>query len=139
MESDLHKLISILLKESEHAEEEQRLNSVLKELSYRQIYCLHLIEELRNPTISELAEKLGITKASTSVLIDRLCDKGFVARVKSDSDRRSAHLHLTESGMQANTVHENVHQKFARKLTKQLTPSESDILKVLLNKALGIS
>lgn len=91
---------------------------------------------MENPTLSELTEKLKITKASTSVMLDRLEEHGFIKKVKSDNDRRSAHVHLTQKGDKAAHLHADVHKQFASLLAKELTDSERDILIVLLNKAI---
>ena len=94
------------------------------------------IHEIENPTLSELAEKLKITKPSTSVMVDRLEEHGYIQKIKSDSDRRSAHVHLTTKGDKAAHLHIDLHRKFASLLTQSLTDSEKDILVVLLNKAI---
>lgn len=138
MKNELHILLSKLLKKSEQIEEEQKKNSSLSELTYRQLHCLELIDKLQNPTLTELAENLMITKPSTTAMIDKLAEKGYVRKVKSDTDRRSAHLHLTDHGEEAGALHEKVHIKFAKLLTKNLSDSEIDILNVLLKKALRV-
>jgi DNA-binding MarR family transcriptional regulator len=91
---------------------------------------------MKNPTLSELAQKLNITKPSASVMIDRLKDHGYLIKVKSDNDRRSAHVHLTDKGEKAAQVHTEVHEEIAKLLSKELTKSEKEILIVLLNKAI---
>lgn len=128
-------LINIILSKSEQLEEKIKQESDLKTLTIRQLHCIELIHELENPTLSELTEKLQITKPSTSVMLERLEENGYVRRVKSDSDKRSAHVHLTKKGDTAAHLHVDLHKKFAQLLTRDLTVSEKDILIVLLNKA----
>ena len=99
------------------------------------MYCLQLIKEIHNPNLTELAEKLSITKPSTTAIIEKLEQKGYIIKIKSDIDRRSAHVHLTGKGENAGQLHERVHNTFARLLAKELTESEKNILIVLLNKA----
>jgi len=94
MEHNLEELIDIILSKSEQLEDELKRQSDLKGLTVKQLHCIQLIEEYHNPTLTELAANLGITKPSVTVLIEKLVDKGFVIKVKSDTDRRSAHLHL---------------------------------------------
>ena len=129
-------LINIILSKSEQLEELAKQKTDLKNLTTRQLHCIELIHSMENPTLSELTKKMKITKASTSVMLDRLDQYGFIKKVKSDSDRRSAHVHLTERGDKAAHLHVNVHKQFAMHLTKELTDSEKDILVVLLNKAI---
>ena len=136
MDLNIEQLINILLHKSELLEEEIKQKSDLKNLTSKQLYCLELIYEMNNPALSELATGLSITKPSVSVMIDRLEDKKYIYKVKSDKDRRSAHVHLTKNGLEAAKLHTEVHNTFAKSLTKDLTDSEQSILKVLLNKAI---
>ena len=130
-------LINIMLSKSEQLEELAKENTDLKNLTNKQLHCIELIHVMKNPTLSELTVKLNITRASTSVMIDRLVSHGFIKKIKSDSDKRSAHVHLTEKGDKAAHLHTNVHRQFAKLLTADLTQSEKDILLVLLNKAIN--
>lgn len=132
----IEELINIILSKSEQLEELAKQKTDLKNLTTRQLHCIELIHSMENPTLSELTKKMKITKASTSVMLDRLDQHGFIKKVKSDNDRRSAHVHLTERGDKAAHLHVNVHKQFAMHLTKELTDSEKDILVVLLNKAI---
>lgn len=137
MEYSIEQLINILLHKSELLEAEIKQNSDLKNLTPKQLYCLEMIFEMKNPSITEIAESLSITKPSASVMIDRLVDNDYVYKVKSDKDRRSAHVHLTDKGVKAAKLHTKAHNTFAGKLTKELTESEISILKVLLAKAVN--
>ena len=132
----IEELINIILSKSERLEELEMQKNDLKGLTARQLYCIELIHSMENPTLSELAQKMKITKASTSVMLDRLAEHGFIRKVKSDNDRRSAHVHLTEKGDRAAHLHADVHKQFSELLTQELTDSEKDILAVLLNKAI---
>jgi DNA-binding MarR family transcriptional regulator len=132
----IEQLINIILCKSETIEEEIKLKSDLKNLTAKQLYCIELIHEMNNPTLSELAIKLKTTKPSTTVMINRLEEHDYIIKVKSDSDRRTAHVHLTEKGGKAAELHTQVHAHFAKLLTKDLTDSETDILVVLFNKAI---
>ena len=51
-------------------------------------------------TGNEIAEHLGITKQASSVIIDYLEQRGYVARTPHPSDRRGKHVALTERGWQ---------------------------------------
>lgn len=48
---------------------------------------------------SEVAEALGIQRANFVAIVDGLENKGFVARRKSEVDRRVQSLHITEQGL----------------------------------------
>lgn len=133
---NLEELIDIILNKSEQIEEQLKQKSDLVGLTNKQLHCIEIVHQNKNPNLTEISNKLKITKASASVMIDRLVENGFIVKVKSDNDRRSAHVHLTDKGDRASFLHTNLHKQFAQLLTSHLTDSERDILIVLLNKAI---
>lgn len=133
---NIEQLLNIILSKSETLEEEIKIKSDLKNLTAKQLYCIELIHKMNNPTLSELSIKLKTSKPSTTVMVYRIEEHGFLIKVKSDSDRRTAHVHLTEKGEKAAKLHAEIHAHFAKLLTRDLTNSETDILEVLLNKAI---
>jgi len=136
MSFTLEQVINILLLKSEQLEVDLKKESEIEELSIKQLQCIELVIEFENPTLSELADRLKITKPSTTALIDKLENRGYLIKVKSDTDRRSAHVHLTSKGENAGQLHEKVHHAIAKQLSNNLTDSEKEILIVLLNKAI---
>lgn len=136
MKYTLEQVINLLLLKSEQLEVDLKKESEIEELSIKQLQCIELVIEFENPTLSELAERLKITKPSTTALIDKLESRGYLIKVKSDTDRRSAHVHLTTKGENAGQLHEKVHHAIAKQLSNNLTDSEKEILIVLLNKAI---
>jgi len=135
MQKNLEQILDTILHSSEIIEDELKRDSALKSLTQRQLFCLELIKKMQNPSLSELAEQMRIAKASISVMIDRMEKNDFIKKIASDSDRRSAHIHLTNKGEKAAELHTEVHREIARLLTSDMTDSEKEILIVLLNKS----
>jgi DNA-binding MarR family transcriptional regulator len=135
MQKTLEQILDTILHSSEILEDELKRESELKKLTHRQLYCLELIQKVQNPSLSELAEQMHIAKASISVMIDRMEKNDFIKKIASDSDRRSAHIHLTQKGERAAQLHADVHRRIAQLLTAEMTDSEKEILIVLLNKS----
>lgn len=65
-------------------------------MSFRDILYLTAIASSGGCTVSELAQKAGVSKPSVTVRINSLVDKGLVTKTRSDSDRRTVRLELTE-------------------------------------------
>lgn len=135
MQRELDQILGIILHKSELIEEEMKQGSNLRNLTARQLYCIELIHQMQNPSLTELAEKMNITKASISVMADRLEKNKFIYRSSSDNDRRTAHVHLTKEGEMAASLHSELHKRIAELLTEEMTESEKEILIVLLNKS----
>jgi len=137
MQRNLEQILNIILHNSEILEEDMKQESELKNLTTRQLYCIELIKDLKNPTLSELAASMNIAKASISVMIERLENNKYLYKVLSNSDRRTAHVHLTEKGEKAALLHTELHQRISALLTNDMTESEKEILIVLLNKSIN--
>lgn len=136
MQKNLEQILNTILHATEILEEELKRDSDLNNLTSRQLYCIEMIKDLQNPSLTELAEKMNIAKASISVMIDRLEQKNLIYKVTSDNDRRTAHIHLTEHGEKASSLHEELHKRISQLLTGEMTESEKEILIVLLNKSI---
>lgn len=67
-------------------------------LTYPQYLVLILLWERRSSTVSGLAESLMLDLGTTSPLIRRLEDRGFVTRERSESDERRVMVSLTAAG-----------------------------------------
>jgi DNA-binding MarR family transcriptional regulator len=107
------------------------------ELSLRQISCLDLIQRLEEPTPSNLACELGITKPSVSALVARLLETGFIRKERSHADGRSFHLHLTDKGVAMMHAHQRVHEALALHLLAGLDERQQEQLVALLTKVVA--
>ena len=127
-------LTSVITNALSELEEIAKQESGFTDLTTTQMYYIEVIYKLHNPTISELAGALKLSKPTVTIGIDRLIDKGYVKRVQSDEDKRSAHLHLTDKGVAFNNVHIYSHRKFAEMVEGALSKEEITQLETLLEK-----
>jgi DNA-binding MarR family transcriptional regulator len=114
--------------------EETLDQSDFADLTPQQLQYLKVIVKLKNPTLTELANELDLTKPTVTVLADKLSDKGYIKRVHSDKDRRVMHLHIDKKGTKINALREIAHQKMAEKIRSGLSETETAILTELLKK-----
>jgi DNA-binding MarR family transcriptional regulator len=114
--------------------EETLDQSDFADLTPQQLQYLKVIVKLKNPTLTELANELDLTKPTVTVLADKLSEKGYIKRVHSDKDRRVMHLHIDKKGTKINALREIAHQKMAEKIRSGLSETETAILTELLKK-----
>lgn len=128
------------------------LNKVLKELFFKilriqekivsksangrisrtEMHMLEEIEDAKAPTLTNIAAELGITKATASVSAARLESKNYIEKVKSDKDKRSSILKLTEKGKECCNNHRQFHDEMVQSILKDFKISEyPDVLKSL--------
>lgn len=67
------------------------------ELTLAQTRLLGILRD-RRPSMSELAQFLGLDKSSTTGLVDRAERRGLVERAASGTDRRVVQVRLTRTG-----------------------------------------
>ena len=116
--------------------EETIAMSDFEDLTQQQLHYLKVLVKMKNPTLTELARELSLTKPTVTVLVDKLTEKGYIKRVHSDADRRVMHLHIDKKGAKVNALREIAHQKMAEKIRSGLSETETAILTELLRKIL---
>lgn len=133
----MEKLVEIIAKlslEIGRMEEAAKEQFNFNELTLTQMNYLETINNLQNPNLTELAVEMKLTKPTVKVAIDKLIEKDFIYRVKSDEDRRSAHLHLTVKGKVINHMHDFAHKQMAELISEKLDQSELNHLEKLFEK-----
>ncbi len=126
--------IARLSREIGHLEEAAKEQFDFKELTLTQMNYLETISQLGNPNLTELAAELHLTKPTVKVAVDKLIEKDFIYRVKSDDDRRSAHFHLTVKGKLINHTHDFAHKQMAEQIITKLDDTETALISMLLEK-----
>lgn len=106
-------------------------------LSPGQFGVLVLIRE--NPGLSQsaLAKGLGIERSTMVAVIDRLQDRGWVARTASATDRRTNALALTAAGEEVLARATPMVEAHEREIAAALGPGERQVLIDLLARIAG--
>jgi len=129
--SDLSDLLEKIL-------EETLAQSDFSDLTPQQLQYLKVIVKMKDPTLTELARELNLTKPTVTFLADRLTEKGYIRRVKSDEDRRVMHLHIDKKGAKVNASRKIAYERTAEKIRSGLSETETEILTELLKKIVTI-
>ena len=132
--SNLTETISYLSDLVEKVLEDTISQSDFSDLTQQQFHYLQVIVRMKNPTLTELADELGLTKPTVTVLVNKLVEKGYVTRVKSDEDRRSIHLIINKKGAKVNSLREIAHNRIAEKIKSGFSETETVIFSELLKK-----
>ncbi|BAY60836.1 MarR family transcriptional regulator [Calothrix brevissima NIES-22] len=80
------------------AEMRQNAAFLPESLSVPQFRMLAFLDRHPSASLSQLAEHLGVTKATASNLTDRLIQKNLVSRIENPQERRHVILNLTDAG-----------------------------------------
>ena len=76
--------------------------------------------------MNELSEKLGITMGTASVAVNKLTDKYFIERSRSEDDRRKVYVRLSKKGLIAFKYHGNFHSSILEKITSEISQDDLD-------------
>ncbi|WP_031482744.1 MarR family winged helix-turn-helix transcriptional regulator [Maridesulfovibrio frigidus] len=105
-----------------------------KGITLPQMHTLEVLGIHKPMRMKELAQRMGITTGTLTVLVDRLENKGFVRRKPHESDRRSIIVELTDSGDVMFAEHDRLHLRLIEELTSELSDSERESLLSCLDK-----
>ncbi len=128
------------------------LNQVLKDLFYKilrlqersvseasgsavsrtEMHILEAVQDEADPTLTRIAEVMGVTKATVSVSVKRLTEKNYLLKAASDGDKRKSLLKLTEAGELCCRKHRQFHDMMVERLVRDFNIAEyPDLLKSL--------
>jgi DNA-binding MarR family transcriptional regulator len=87
-----------------------------------------------NPTMSDLAERLTLSRGGITKLVDRLQEAGYMERVACTEDRRSFQAELTPAGER---ILEEMRRTYAAEVERHLgalSRKEAELLTAVLTK-----
>ena len=105
-----------------------------KGLSLSQMHILEILGVHQAMRMKELAERMGVTTGTLTVLVDKLVANGLVQRRPHDTDRRSVLVELTDQGMDLFHEHHDLHLRLTADITAGLEPGERQALESALDK-----
>jgi DNA-binding MarR family transcriptional regulator len=88
-----------LLKAAQTLERNVSVSLMYSGLRVPQFRLLDVLAGMGQATVTEMSERLHITRATASVLVNDMVRAGIVAVVENPSDRRSFHIRITEHGL----------------------------------------
>jgi DNA-binding MarR family transcriptional regulator len=135
--SHINQTIDFLIRHISQVESQVMQESELADLSMKQMVCLETISRMENPTFSDLALKLGVSKPSVTAIYTKLSEKGYLTKTQSAEDHRTFYIHLTDKGKALQSVHNNLHKKIAQHFSKALSQEELGQFERLLQKIIS--
>ena len=85
-------------------------------------------------TMKELAANIRRTKATLTVLVDKLEKIGYVKREKSSQDSRVTYITLTKKGLDLKPVFEDISKKLNNLVFTNISEKEGETVHKILEK-----
>lgn len=103
-------------------------------LSPSQYFLLRLLQRRGVHTVSDLANRLGMTAAGATGLVDRLVRTSLVSRRRDEADRRMVWVELTSAGAAALEEARRLRRSILEEYFAPLSRDEADCLVDLYQK-----
>jgi DNA-binding MarR family transcriptional regulator len=97
-------------------------------LSMSEVHVLEAIQKLPDPSMTSIAQRLGITAGSLSVAINTLYQKGYVRRYYDQFDRRKVLIALEDKAVNVLMIHDAFHEQMIAEIFKDLKIEEDEVL-----------
>ena len=103
-------------------------DSPYDDLSSSEMLVLRAISEREEATMSEIAVLVHVTQGTLTVTVNRLVKKGYVMRIRLESDRRIVKTALTRKGMGAVREDKHFRAQIQEMVDQQLGSKSEEIL-----------
>lgn len=105
-------------------EEEELKKSRFKDLTVKEMHAIDAITMYDHLTVSQVAEKLHLSRATVTTTVDRLVKKGYAKRIRDEHDRRVVRLKLTSKGRLLYRSYHAYHNMMVKSFLENLDEQE---------------
>lgn len=105
-------------------EKKELAASRFNDLNIKDLHIIYMIAVNKNLTITEIAKKLCLTKATMTSTIDKLEELDYVSRERNHKDRRIINIILTKKGQLLYRLYDKLHKEYMENLFSKLSSSE---------------
>lgn len=130
--STLNEILVKLFRNINTIEEQTVKSGEYKDMTTNDMHVIEAIGIDGEKNMSTVAKSLSVTTGTLTISVNSLVKKGFVDRVRSETDRRVVLVSLTAKGKKAYKQHQKFHEDMINAIVAQLDEEE----KVILQKAL---
>ena len=102
-------------------------------LSATEVFSVDIIDSLNRPTIGEFTEFIGVSFPSATYKVNSLEDKGYLKRVRSETDKRESYLELTQKYYEYAKLKDPDVNEIALKIKAEFSEEEINLLDRMLS------
>ncbi len=109
-------------------EEASLKTSRFSDVSIKEMHTIDQIGNTPNATPSDIAKSLMVTLGTVTTSLNKLEQKGYIIRTRSNVDRRVVHLSLSQKGRLLYRLHQKFHMNMVKKITDGLDNDEFRVM-----------
>lgn len=103
-------------------------------LPLAEIQTIHTVGNSPDITITELSHQIGLTKGTVSPVVNRLVERGYLTKSRSNQDGRKVKLQLTDKGTTAYQGYEQYAEEYVSQYAQEISFGEWVIVNEILYK-----
>jgi len=104
----------------------QRVHDRLGNLNVTEAFAVEAIYALREPTIGEFAESIGISQPNATYKVNSLIKKGYIEKINSEKDKREYHLRVTQKFLDYYNINNEYIHTVMERIKARFTPEETN-------------
>lgn len=106
----------------------------IQDISLTGYHYLEMLSSMDNPTFVDLTRRMGVSKPTVTIMVNKLIDKGYLKKTQSEADRRVYYISFTEKGKKVVKAFQEAHAQFVNYVSSRFNDEELDTLISLLGK-----
>lgn len=136
-DEQLKKILTDVINHGQDREKREVITDAFQDISLNDMHILEHVGIDSAKNMSAVAKQLHVTTGTLTIAVNNLVKKGYLARERSEKDRRVVLISLTTKGIKAYQHHERFHNKMMEQLVGTFEPEELTILLKALKKLRG--
>lgn len=135
----LHEILHSLVNKHKTLDRIARDFGIDERLIGSEIHTITTVGENPMSNISQLAKKMGVTKAATSQMIRKLQFSGYLRKLRDEKNKREILVDLTDKGLKAFNGHRVLWQANCAKFLNDLTDDQIESFNSVAEKIIGLA
>lgn len=99
-----------------------------------EVFCVEIIDALKNPTINEFANFINISSPNAAYKVNSLIQKGYVKKIRSDTDKREYHLTVTDKYYKYYNISQRYVDTVLERIRNNFSKEEVDLFEKMFEK-----
>ena len=92
-------------------------------------FCMEIIYSMGSPTVNEFARAANISSPNATYKVNNLIKKGYLRKVRSETDKREYHLEVTDKYVDYYSISHNYVEKVVNRVEERFSREELDVFK----------
>ena len=106
-------------------------------LSYNTILYINVISQVRDCTVSKIADMLHVTKSAVTLKMNELVKAGAVEKVQSETDRRVYYLRLSPRMQESVSIYDKVFDQIEMQLKNKYSAEQLELFHEIIHDISG--